>query len=71
MGWARGQLDYTTKELSTIIQEINNAIGLSTRNYFTIEIITKWNIQIEYGKIAYDENDKLDNCTKYIKETKE
>ena len=27
MGWERGQLDYTVKELSTIIQEINNAIG--------------------------------------------
>jgi hypothetical protein len=30
-GWARGQLDYTTKELNTIIQEINNAIGYNKR----------------------------------------
>ena len=44
---------------------------ISTRNYFTLEIITKWNIQIEYGKIAYNENNKIDNYTKYIKETKE
>jgi hypothetical protein len=34
-GWARGQLDYTTKELSTIIQEINNAIGYNKELLYT------------------------------------
>ena len=33
--WARGQLDYTTKELSTIIQEINNAIGYNKKLLYT------------------------------------
>ena len=44
-------------------------INNKERNYFTLEIVTRWNMK--YGKITYNENEKLDNCTKYIKETKE
>jgi hypothetical protein len=36
-GWARGQLDYTTRELNTIIQEINDAIGYDKKLLYTCD----------------------------------
>ena len=33
--WARGQLDYTTKELSAIIQEMSDVIGYNKKLLYT------------------------------------
>jgi hypothetical protein len=35
-GWARGQLDYTTKELSTTYTKINNAIEYNKELLYTL-----------------------------------